>query len=137
VSPLHTTASSLSFPSLRPEIRLQTCKKIRELGGDRYLVDRDGLSVSGKFRLADRDLRDFWGCHGSLHFGNPSYVAQAELEYEMELLLLPSTGPMAADEAVVDASSPDSDVEDDRDNWRLRSTVGPMIHSRICSICST
>jgi hypothetical protein len=66
---------------------LQTCKKILELGGDRDLVDRNGLSAFGKFRLADRGLRDFWGCHGSLHFGNPSYVAQAELEYKMELLL--------------------------------------------------
>jgi hypothetical protein len=91
-SPLHTTASSLNFPSLRPEIPLQTCERIIELGGDRDLVDRNGLSAFGKFRLADRGLRDFWSCHGSLHFGNPSYVAQVELENEMELLLLPSTG---------------------------------------------
>ena len=107
-SPLRIAASSLNFPSLRPKIRLQTCKKIIELGGDKDLVDCNGLSAFGKFRLADRGARDFWGCHGNLHFGNPSYSAQTEFDIDMELLLEPSTGPTAADEDVVDAGSDES-----------------------------
>ena len=74
----------------------EVCAKLIAARADVSAVDAAGLTALGHLRKALREAKDFEGC-----FGLHCYAYDSE---DLEKLLMPPSGPTAADEVMVDMS---------------------------------
>lgn len=93
---------SLSRDTL--SVPTEVCARLIEARADVSAVDAAGLTALGHLRKALREVRDFNGCFG--------LIAMEHDGDELEKLLMPPSGPTAADEQMIDASSDEGSLLD-------------------------
>jgi hypothetical protein len=94
---------------------LDTCNLIISLGGDKSIVNANGLTALGSFRQSQKSSMDFWTTTGLISMKPATDNGTATA---MEALLMPSNGPTDADNAVQEADE-ESSVGDERDAYEM------------------
>ena len=87
----------------------KVCARLIEARADVSAVDDAGLTALGHMWKAFRDARDFMACHGV------DCVSVNDVDV-LEKLLMPPSGPTAADELMQELSEEEVEEEDDFDD---------------------